>query len=132
METPDNGIGNQYYFVVKDVTDPPDRDTNEGWCIAFVPLKGFQWCHYGSSGWHSEITGETVHPSCWLRKIDPRHIHKVIEMRKLLLRIEKTFGVLDELVETLKSAKKNDLPEAVKVIDIDFKLMQAEIKDTIR
>lgn len=57
---------------------------------------------------------------------------KTEELKKLLSRCEKTFGVLDELIETLKVCKKNDLPDAVKAIDIDFKLMQAEIKDTIR
>lgn len=64
--------------------------------------------------------------------IHPPEVHKVIELKKLLSRCEKTFGVLDELIETLRVCKKNDLPDAVKSIDIDFKLMQAEIKDTIR
>ena len=63
--------GDEITFIVMDVIDPP---TNHGtnFCIAFVPKEGFQWCKYynGSKSWKSNISGQTVNPTQWLKHKD--------------------------------------------------------------
>lgn len=50
---------------------------------------------------------------------------------ELLERCEKSFGKFDEIINLLKGAKPEDLPELVNAIDLDIPLMQAIIKDEI-
>lgn len=71
---PQGEIGSNLHFVVEDVANPPTKDNDGAHVIAFVPDHGFESCKYfnGSKSWRSTVTGDTVCPTAWLKRIKPK------------------------------------------------------------
>lgn len=65
-------VGDEIKFIIESSKNPPTLNDNGGFCIAFVPMEGFQWCRYsnGSKTWKSMITGINVNATEWLKKIE--------------------------------------------------------------
>lgn len=56
---------------------------------------------------------------------------EIEELRKVLVKCDRTFGSLSNIVALLKESREQDLSELVHGIDIDFENIQAQIRDTI-
>lgn len=67
----------------------------------------------------------------FLRAMEEHTQQQTSELREMLERCDKTFGIIDKIITSLKACDTFELPGLMDQIDIDLPLAQAQIKDLL-